>query len=86
MSLIPAEHIALTPIIDLAHANPSDTPETKRAEIRHYFLNTWEVYENLFEGLTDDSVFYERPEPLRHPLIFYFGHTATFFVNKLVFS
>ena len=86
MSLIPAEHIALTPIIDLAHANPSDTPETKRAEIRRYFLNTWEVYENLFEGLTDDSVFYERPEPLRHPLIFYFGHTATFFVNKLVVS
>tara|TARA_B100000519_G_C14186590_1_gene411038 strand:+ start:167 stop:433 length:267 start_codon:yes stop_codon:yes gene_type:complete len=23
---------------------------------------------------------------LRHPLIFYFGHTATFFINKLVLS
>lgn len=22
-------------------------------------------------------------EPLRHPLIFYFGHTATFFINKM---
>lgn len=24
--------------------------------------------------------------PLRHPLIFYFGHTATFFVNKLLLA
>lgn len=23
-------------------------------------------------------------EPLRHPLVFYFGHTAAFFINKLV--
>ena len=27
-----------------------------------------------------------RPESLRHPLIFYFGHTATFFANKLMVS
>ena len=25
-----------------------------------------------------------RPEPLRHPLIFYLGHTATFYINKLI--
>jgi len=61
-------------------------PTEKRREIREYFLHTWELYENLFELLKDDSVFYERPEPLRHPLIFYFGHTATFFINKLVVS
>jgi 5-histidylcysteine sulfoxide synthase/putative 4-mercaptohistidine N1-methyltranferase len=29
-------------------------------------------------------VFYEKSEPTRHPMIFYFGHTATFFINKLV--
>jgi len=84
--MIPAEHISLTPIIDTEHAPEGVTAEEKRAEIRRYFLNTWNVYENLFEGLADDSVFYERPEPLRHPLIFYFGHTATFFANKLVVS
>ncbi len=67
-----------TPIID------SGDIEQKRDEIRKYFLTTWELYESLFETLKDDSVFYERPEPLRHPLIFYFGHTATFFVNKLM--
>jgi hypothetical protein len=27
---------------------------------------------------------YVRAEPLRHPLIFYFGHTAVFFINKLI--
>ena len=67
-----------TPIIDLGDA------EQKREEIRRYFQTTWALYENLFETLKDDSVFYERPESLRHPLIFYFGHTATFFINKLM--
>lgn len=25
-----------------------------------------------------------RADPLRHPLIFYLGHTAAFYVNKLI--
>ena len=37
-----------------------------------------------FEIFVDDDVFYEKPEPLRHQLIFYFGHTATFYINKLL--
>jgi 5-histidylcysteine sulfoxide synthase/putative 4-mercaptohistidine N1-methyltranferase len=62
------------------------TVAEKRAEIGRYFNATWELYERLFEVLASDEVFYERPQPLRHPLIFYFGHTATFFVNKLVLA
>ncbi len=58
----------------------------KRAEIRHYFHTTMDTFERLFSLLKDDTVFYERPEPLRHPHIFYFGHTAVFFVNKLVLA
>lgn len=27
-----------------------------------------------------------RADPLRHPLIFYIGHTATFFINKLILA
>jgi hypothetical protein len=27
-----------------------------------------------------------RPDPLRHPLIFYLGHTAAFYMNKLISS
>ena len=33
--------------------------------------------------MKDDQAYYEKPEPLRHPLIFYLAHTAVFFVNKL---
>lgn len=56
----------------------------KRAELKHYFHNTWSTYESLFSLINDDNAYYLRPEPLRHPLIFYFGHTATFFINKLI--
>ncbi|MDG6778675.1 5-histidylcysteine sulfoxide synthase [Thiomicrorhabdus sp. zzn3] len=60
--------------------------ETKRAEIKRYFNLTYDAYEALFDTLKTDSAFYERPCSLRHPLIFYFGHTATFFTNKLVLA
>lgn len=60
--------------------------DEKRAEILDYFLKTFELYEKLFETLADDSVFYEQPEPLRHPIIFYFGHSAAFYINKLVLA
>lgn len=55
-----------------------------RATIRKYFLETYAVYEKLFDLLSDDRAFYIRAEPLRHPLIFYFGHTSTVYVNKLI--
>ncbi|WP_319381266.1 5-histidylcysteine sulfoxide synthase [Thiomicrorhabdus sp.] len=58
----------------------------KRAEIKRYFNQTFEGYEKLFETLVSDKAFYLRPCSLRHPLIFYFGHTATFFVNKLTIA
>ncbi len=60
--------------------------EAKRAEVLDYFLKTYEIYERLFDILLDDSVFYEQPEKLRHPIIFYFGHTAAFYINKLIFT
>ena len=59
-------------------------PEAKRAELRRYFHQTCELYERLFALIRDDESYYERHEPLRHPLIFYFGHPAVFYVNKLI--
>ncbi len=58
--------------------------EKKREEIREYFHNTFNLFEKIFEVLKSDEVFYKMSEPTRHPMIFYFGHTATFFVNKLI--
>lgn len=60
--------------------------ETLRAEILAYFRNTWEVYERLFDLLAEDRAYTMRADPLRHPLIFYLGHTACFFVNKLILA
>ncbi len=59
---------------------------TKRKEIADYFNATWQCYESLFETLDDDKAYYHKSISLRHPLIFYYGHTATFFVNKLVLA
>ncbi len=58
--------------------------EEKRQEIKEYFLNTCKLYEKMFDVLKDDTVFYKTSELTRHPMIFYFGHTATFYVNKLI--
>lgn len=57
--------------------------EEKRQEIKEYFLQTYELDEKLFELLEDKEFIFKQPNRLRHPLIFYFGHTATFFINKL---
>lgn len=57
-----------------------------RATIKQYFLETFDRYESLFQCLANDEAYYVKPISLRHPLIFYFGHTATFFVNKLLLA
>ena len=57
--------------------------EAKREEILHYFHQSFDLYESLFECLSGDEAYYARANPLRHPLIFYYGHTAVFFINKL---
>ena len=59
-------------------------PQEKREEIRDYFHKTFSIDEQLYDTLADDEAFYLRAEPLRQPLIFYLGHTATFYVNKLI--
>lgn len=67
--------------MDLQHTrtiilNTGD-PEQKRKEIRDYFHATFDIDEKLYETLRYDSSFYLRADRLRHPLIFYYGHTAT---------
>ncbi len=57
-----------------------------RVRLRTYFHATFDRYESLFRILACEAAWYERPITLRHPLIFYFGHTATFFANKLLLA
>ena len=56
---------------------------SKKEEIRTYFNHTFDLYETLFNCLSTEEAFYKKGTPLRHPLIFYYGHTAVFYVNKL---
>jgi len=63
-----------------------DDVEAKRREIADYFNASWQRYDSLFETLVDDRAYYQKPISLRHPLIFYYGHTATFFINKLLLA
>lgn len=63
----------------------NDVDET-RQQIAAYFNQTFDQYESLFETLASEQAFYQKPIPLRHPLIFYYGHTATFFINKLILA
>jgi len=53
------------------------------AEIYKAFNESFDLYDHLFD-LVDDEGHFMRADPLRHPLIFYLGHTAAFYMNKLI--
>lgn len=64
----------------ITHGNVAEKVE----EIRHYVHNTMELYEHIFDSMEAEQSFYVPPvHKLRHPMIFYYGHTASFYVNKL---
>jgi 5-histidylcysteine sulfoxide synthase len=62
---------------------PVGLKDLKRNSLLAYFDNTWELYEMLFSSINNEKSLYLAPDPLRNPLIFYLGHTAAFYVNKL---
>ncbi len=53
-----------------------------REELRDYFRNAWELEDWLLGSITGEGAFYRNPDPRRHPLIFYLGHSAVFYINK----
>ena len=64
--------------------------QTAAEKSLHMRMMLWESLETQFNltemlfGQLSVSAFFTRAEPLRHPLVFYYGHTAVFFINKLV--
>lgn len=72
-------------LLDTPSLNFPDTTTARRV-LREYFINTFDTYTCLFECLKNDNAYFVKPIALRHPLIFYFGHTATFFINKLLLA
>ncbi len=61
-------------------------PEKKRAEILKYFHDSFDLEKKLFKTLRRNKTYFLRADPLLHPLIFYFGHTAAFYINKHVLA
>ena len=72
----------MTESVRIPQLSGSDSEEI-RAQVKAYFIHVYERYESLFTLLSQESVYYMKADRLRHPLIFYYGHTATFFINKL---
>jgi 5-histidylcysteine sulfoxide synthase len=60
--------------------------KTTKTELLAYFENSWELYNCLFSSIKAEDSYYIAPDPLRHPLIFYWGHTAAFYLNKLIMA
>lgn len=55
-----------------------------RSAILDYFNNAWELDNLLMQSVVGRDSFYLNPDPLRNCLIFYLGHTAVFYINKLL--
>jgi 5-histidylcysteine sulfoxide synthase/putative 4-mercaptohistidine N1-methyltranferase len=57
--------------------------DCSRESVLAYFNNTWMLTEVLFSSLKTEAAFFKAPyHGLRHPLIFYYAHPATFYINK----
>lgn len=66
------------PQINFARASCS------KDSLRNYFNNTWCLTETLLSSLQGEEAFVRPPyHELRHPMIFYYGHPAAFYINKL---
>jgi hypothetical protein len=62
---------------------PNLSSVTRQATLE-YFDNSWTLFEMLFAGLNGEEPFYRPPvHGLRHPQIFYYGHTPCLYINKL---
>ncbi|HHE65359.1 MAG TPA: hypothetical protein ENL09_04985 [Bacteroidetes bacterium] len=49
-----------------------------------YFHDSFDLEEKLFETFKRNETYFIRLNPLCHPPIFYFEHTASFLSNKLI--
>ena len=69
-------HLTSLPQLNLA--------DCTREQVMNYFDNTWTLTEQLFASVQGEAPFYlQAYHQLRHPLIFYYGHVAALYVNKL---
>jgi hypothetical protein len=63
---------------------PPQLDRCDRREVLAYYNRAWTLEDRLWQSLVGDTPFYLNPDPLRNLLIFYLGHTAVFYINKLM--
>ena len=71
------------PVLDSASMCLVNLRASTRADVLAYFRNTWALTDTLFSALATDASFYAIADKLRRPLIFYFGHPAALYINKM---
>lgn len=55
-----------------------------KQKLQDYFDNTWTLTEVLMSSIKEEKDFMRPPDHgLRHPMIFYYGHPAALYINKL---
>lgn len=64
--------------------NSCHSENDARSTLLNYFENTWNLDDILMKSIIGRETFYLNPDPLRNCLIFYLGHTAVFYINKLI--
>lgn len=70
---------------NVAYSLPLVDARAGREALLRYFQNTWSLTETLFSALVSEEAYYARPyHKTRHPLIFYYVHPVSFYVNKLL--
>ena len=55
-----------------------------RQRIKQYLMSSWQLEETLLKTIINEETFYQQSDSLRNPLIFYLGHSAVFYINKLI--
>ncbi|MBP5976208.1 5-histidylcysteine sulfoxide synthase [Brasilonema sp. CT11] len=68
----------------LKSAYPPKLDNCNNQVLLNYFENAWQLEDILMKSLVGEDTFYLNPDPLRNPLIFYLGHSAVFYINKLI--
>ncbi|WP_017714407.1 5-histidylcysteine sulfoxide synthase [Prochlorothrix hollandica] len=66
--------------------SPLDPPRLDacgRDDLRQYFRDTWAWEDGLMQTLVGEEPWYQQPDRLRNPLVFYLGHSPSFYVDRL---
>jgi hypothetical protein len=70
-------------VLDSAPMALANLRAATREDVLAYFRNTWDLTDTLFSALASDAAYYLIADKLRRPLIFYFGHPAALYINKM---